>query len=232
MISCRVGDITWDILICSVPYRHDSLLALLKRLDVQMHPNVTVRLFRDNLEHTYGQKCQALLDAARGDYVSFIDDDDLVDKGFIHTVLEALELSRNSQGEVMADYVGFDVWYTIDGIRQLPVEHSLKHDGWNKIDDHPDVLTRDITQFNPIRTSIARRGHWEGGWQADFRWAAEVREAWPREQRCEVYIGEPLYYKQDVSGGDFRSRHSDDGDGTFLPLPSYSWLREISEVNQ
>jgi hypothetical protein len=44
--------------------------ALLAELGRQLLPGVGVRVFRDNLETVYGEKCQRLLDSSTADYVS------------------------------------------------------------------------------------------------------------------------------------------------------------------
>jgi hypothetical protein len=108
---------TWDILICSIEHRADMLDALLAELERQLLPGVGVRVFRDNLETVYGEKCQRLLDSSDADYVSFLDDDDWIAEDFIETIIGALKTGP--------DYVGFKVLYTVDGHPQIPVFRSL-----------------------------------------------------------------------------------------------------------
>lgn len=42
--------VTWQILIPTIPHRHDKLAGLLETLDAQMRPGVGVLAYRDNLE--------------------------------------------------------------------------------------------------------------------------------------------------------------------------------------
>jgi len=219
----------WSILICAIQQRQDSLLSLLSNLALQVdeHP-VEVVVCLDNGAAggglTYPAKSQKLLDSSSATFVSFIDDDDDVATDFIPAVMGGLGQYRLQSGE-WPHYVGFAVNYTVDGIRQLPVHHSLAYGGWNRIDDRPAVLTRDIVQFNPIQREIALLGRWEEpGWQADFRWANQVRAS----GRCvtQVYIPQELYYKRDYSTGDFRAGHSP-VPGPPGPLPDAPWLRWI-----
>lgn len=156
---------TYDILICSIEHRADMLDALLAEIERQLVPGVGVRVFRDNLETEYGEKCQRLLDSSTADYVSFLDDDDWIEPDFIHTIMEVLEQRP--------DYVGFKVRWTTDGNPQLPVFHTLARGGWV---DAPDALYRDIVHFNPIRRDLATQGTWAGGDGADRRWANQLRE--------------------------------------------------------
>jgi hypothetical protein len=138
---------TYDILICSIEHRADMLDALLAELERQLVPGVGVRVFRDNLETVYGEKCQRLLDSSTADYVSFLDDDDWVAEDFISSIMAALKQEP--------DYVGFKVLYTIDGAPQIPVFHTLTCDGWV---NNAEALYRDIVHFNPIRRDLAIQG--------------------------------------------------------------------------
>lgn len=172
---------TWDLLICSIWHRTDLLTELLGHLQRQLVPGVGVRVFRDNLETVYGEKCQRLLDSSQADYVSFLDDDDWTSDDFIPAIMEALEQRP--------DYVGFKVLYTVDGVPRIPVFHTLQVDGWI---DTPEALYRDINHFNPIRRDLALRGEWAGGDGADRRWAAQLRE-----QGCvkdEVFIDREIHH--------------------------------------
>lgn len=170
----------WDILVCSIEHRTDQLDGLLKALAPQIVPGVGVRVFRDNLQTGYGEKCQALVESSDADYVSFIDDDDMVAPDFVASIVAALEHEP--------DYVGFNVLYTEDCVPQVPVVHSLEREGWHN--EH-DCLYRDLVHFNPIRRELALRSRWYGGNGADRQWADGLRaQACVREQ---VYIARELY---------------------------------------
>ena len=181
---------TYDILICSIEHRADMLDALLTELDRQLVPGVGVRVYRDNLETGYGEKCQALLDSSTADYISFLDDDDWIEPDFIHTIMEVLEQRP--------DYVGFRVRFTKDGNPQLPVFHTLQYGGWV---DAPDALYRDIVHFNPIRRDLAAQGIWEGGDGADRRWANQLREK--QCVKTEVFIDREMHHYRNRSWDTF-----------------------------
>lgn len=155
---------TWDILICSIEERTDMLAELLEELERQLVPGVGVRVYRDNLETIYGEKCQRLLESSEAEYVSFLDDDDWVAADFVEAITTALK--------DRPDYVGFKVLYTRDGEPQIPVIHSLDCGGWS---NNADALLRDLVHFNPIRRELAIQGRWEGGDGADARWAEQLR---------------------------------------------------------
>jgi hypothetical protein len=204
------GSVTFDILISSIPHRHESLCALLEALDAQLpSPGVGVRLYRDNLEATYGEKQAALLASSQADYVSYIDDDDLPAPDYVARICAAL-----AEGP---DYVGYPVRWTIDGEPQIRVEHSLRHRRW---ENAPGMLLRDISEKNPLRREYAHHGVWQGGYGAEQQWAAGVRSG--GHVRTEVWIPEPMYYYQYSTTGNFGTvRHP----MAELPdLPSYPWL--------
>ncbi len=205
---------SYDILVCSIPHRHASLCALLAELGTQMQPGAGVLIYRDNLEASYGAKCQALLDASAADYVSWFDDDDLPAPDFVSSVMKALA--------GRPDYVGFPVRWTLDGVPQIPVEHSLRHGGWH---DTPDMLQRDIVQFNPVRREIALAGHWEGGYEAERRWADQVRAS--GLVKTEAWIEEPMYYYQDSRGDTFKTPRVRMPEADIPELPSYPWLTAV-----
>lgn len=202
---------TWDICICSIPHRHEQFSKFLAHLGSQIRPGVRVLVYRDNLERGYGEKCQALLDAADADYVSFLDDDDWVADDFIPRCSLALE-SR-------PDYVGFKVRYTIDGVPQMPVIHSLEFSGWANT---PNLIYRDIVHFNPIRLSLARQGRWFGGYGADRTWAEGVRGS--GLCRTQVFIDDEIHHYQWSSQAGFQGTRQPVAPDAIPPLPSYPWL--------
>lgn len=179
---------TWDLLICAIPHRDQMLSALLAELGRQHQPGVGVIVYRDNIDLLYGDKCQRLLDASSAEYVSFLDDDDWIEPDFIKVIAEALD--------ERPDYVGFNVNFTEDGVKQMPVYHTLKHAGWV---NNPEALYRDIVHFNPIRRDLAIQSAWAGGCGADRHWADRLRDLGC--VKTEVYIDRELHHYRHVGGG-------------------------------
>jgi hypothetical protein len=172
---------TWQILIPHIPHRHDKLLDLLDVLAAQMQPGVEVLIYTDNLDVSYTEKLQTLMDAATADYVSVLSNDDSVSPDFIPRVLEALEQ--------WPDYVGFRVRYTEAGVRQAPVIHSLACGCWSD----GDVLQRDLMYYNPIRRGLAQRVQFRGPF-CDMEWADDLRKLGC--VKTEVFIDDELHYYQ------------------------------------
>ena len=204
----------YDILICSIPHRRPTLLLLLDELDRQIEgPEVGARICYDNLQSGYGSKCNALLLSSKAEYVSFVDDDDMLAPDYLRLVLSALD--------TRPDYVGFPVHFTSDGNWVQPVEHSLRHGTWH---DMPQMLCRDITQFNPIKRELALLGQWSGGFGAEREWASGVRAS----GKCtgEVWIDKPMYYYQHRSHDTFMNGRTPEPE-PIPALPDYPWLTSV-----
>ena len=88
----------WSILIAAIPERYHLaqplLYSLLEAQGVERNPDIELLYLMDNRRRSVGAKRNALLDAARGEYVSFIDDDDAVAPGYVARVLDALRRHR------------------------------------------------------------------------------------------------------------------------------------------
>lgn len=217
--------VTWDILITSIPHRHDKLTGLLKVLDAQLWgiggfidnvhsygKGVGVILYRDDLETPYGDKTRALVEASAADYVSCLDDDDSVAPDFVRKVTAALHSEP--------DYVGFRVKWTCNGGSCMPVTHSLAFPEWK---DTAWELQRDIAQFNPIRRSFAMPEAWGGAWRADRHWSDAVRASHLLNKQ--EFIDDEMYYYQQNTSDTFQSPRVPAGE---MPeLPDYPWLRQI-----
>lgn len=126
-------------------------------------------------------------DLAGFEYVSFVDDDDMVPAYYVHEIRNALRLKP--------DHVGFPIQYYKDGrLKQAYVEHSLKWKMWGinrTARGHAD-LVRDFTHIDPIRTEHARRGTFLGGpphSAEDRRWVRQVRP----HLKTEVFIDKIMY---------------------------------------
>lgn len=207
---------SWDLLLPTIPHRHEQLCGLLAGLDTQLSrqmPHVRVLLYRDNTEHTIARKRQRLLEAARAQWVSFIDDDDAVSPRYVPAIMTALQDDP--------DYVGFRVRYLVDGTDQnMLIEHSLRYKTWYS---DSAGLFRDISHLNPVRRELALLGRFGGGFSEDSRWAAMLRET--GRVRTEAWIPEALYWYRFSS-----TANSRDADyyplppDEIKPLPAYPWL--------
>lgn len=224
-MTCPDRPPTLDVLISTIPHRHEKLCRLLAELDRQAASGFGVLLLRDNLERPGLEshaKRQDLINASGADYVCFVDDDDRVPDYYVAELMAALASWPH--------YVGFTVDF-IDrgtgGVRQhRRVEHSLRHPDWRP---DGDCLLRDVSHLNPIRADLARYVSWSPPNPLD---KVLTDDEYARLMRAtgllqtEVFIDRDMYiYHRDDTDWFWADRRPME-----LPLPvlpSYPWLRVL-----
>jgi glycosyltransferase involved in cell wall biosynthesis len=88
----------------------------------QLTTEVEMLVLPDDGESSIGAKRNILLEGATGDYVAFIDDDDMISKDYIEKVLAALEGNPDC-----ASLDGYAYWR--DGSKRL-FRHSIEYTSW------------------------------------------------------------------------------------------------------
>lgn len=149
----------WSVLVPTLSSRQRKFLDLMGVLLPQCEADgrVEVVALHNDGERTVAEYRQALLEDARGDYVSFADDDDMVEGDFVAAVTAAMA--------GFPDYIAFRHAYYCRGAREpRPVVTGIQHGHWH---DTGDALYRGVTHINPVRSVIARH--------ADFRRQVEGR---------------------------------------------------------
>ncbi len=221
-----MSDPTWQILITTIPHRHDKLLGLLAVLDAQMQPGVSVLLCRDEHMAGYRPGLQALMDAATAEYVSAIADDDSYCPDAVSRIMAALASNP--------DYVGFRVRIIQDGVHQGLVIHSLAYHGWNGCvpseggyyrQRPPDGSFRlDLMYVNPVRREHAQQVRFRG-FACDVEWADDIRAL--GIVKTEVFIDDEIYYYNRNLSDYISTPRGTFREDIIQPLPSYPWLTVI-----
>lgn len=170
----------WSILILTIPGREKLLQRLLDRLEPQIKGNPEIETVVLKNLGSIGEGRQKLLEKSRGEYVCFVDDDDLVDDNYIERIFPLLD---------GVDYVGFQVMTFRDGKLYGVAYHSLKHKDWRSGKMYSE---RDISHLNPIRRELALQAQMEGDFGEDGRWANRLREL--GIVKTEHYIPEVMYF--------------------------------------
>lgn len=150
-----------SVLICSIPSRRRQLERLVDYLRWQMrqpehrrghvqgfpYPNTPlVEICVDLDDHiTVGEKRQRLLERAVGQYVAFVDDDDMVSHDYITRVLKACA--------ELPDCCSLVGVITEDGNNPRRFEHSLKYDSWYTRED--GVYIRTPNHLSAVRRDLA-----------------------------------------------------------------------------
>ena len=169
-----------SILVATMGRRDEKFKRLIKNLKHQVsmyEGNIEIVAYWNNGELPIGDIRQALLEAATGDYVCFVDDDDLVPTYYCGEIMAAI-LEK-------PDYIGFKVKVFSNTMDRPMAFHSLRYPGWFQ-DEHG--YYRGVTHLNPIRRDLALLGTFStterGG--EDEAWAVSVRP----HVKEEVFIDE------------------------------------------
>lgn len=193
----------WSILICTIGQRNIRFLELLDSLMKQVRPykgEIEVLAYWNNGEKPLAQIRQDLVEAAKGEYISFIDDDDVIPDYYCDEVMKALRRKP--------DYVGWQMQAYHNGDPLKPTFHSIKYDKWFEDDKG---FYRNISHLNPIKRNKALKVSftYEEGSPEDYSWAKQVAPY----INTEVYIDKLMYHyyhttEDSTWRGDFdKSRH-------------------------
>lgn len=181
------GPSLWTILIPTIGQREHLLLRLLDVLMPQVDAAggaVRVLAWRNNGSPLLGEIRDALVRDSGTEYVSFIDDDDLVPAYYVPAILDALSFRP--------DHVGFQLEYTTNGVGHEIVDHSLEHGTWKR-ERHTNRLVRDFTHIDPVRRELAMQGTFvprRPGRAEDRHWVKQIRP-WVI---TEAYIPRIMYH--------------------------------------
>jgi hypothetical protein len=176
----------WTILVPTIGERAPLLRRLLDVLLPQLDEHagdVRVLAWHNNGLPSLGEIRDLLVRGADSEYVSFVDDDDLVPEYYVAEVVQALA--------TRPDHVGFQLEYTTNGIGREIVEHSIAHGRWHRTAE--GVLARDLTHIDPIRRDLALRGTFvtrRRNRAEDRHWVKQVRV----HVASEVYINKVMYH--------------------------------------
>jgi glycosyltransferase involved in cell wall biosynthesis len=108
------------------------------------YPPIEIAYFKDNGELSIGAKRQKLLERATGDYICFIDDDDMVPDDYVEKVLNAIETEPDC-----CSLTG-ELHWPNGGIERF--EHSIDYDKWEKKDN---VYLRYPNHLNTVKRELA-----------------------------------------------------------------------------
>ena len=158
------NEIKFSVLILSIPSRNESLMAAMKQLQEQADATgqgkaVEILVLLDNRSKSIAEKRNDLLQAARGKYIAFLDDDDAISKEYMSKILAAIDEYDG------VDCISFNQWCTING-EPMNVEFGIGNPHghlWRDEDGflgdikrppyHMCVWRRQIAQseaFNPV----------------------------------------------------------------------------------
>lgn len=195
----------WSILIAGIPERYHSahglLHSLLEAQSVARMQDVELLYLLDNKRRSVGAKRNDLLDAANGEYLCFIDDDDAVATDYVQKIYNMI--SRTRKEDTPADVICFPQKCTIMPANVIhECSYSIMH--WK--DREPDARRKIVPTETPNtlawsgppahtmvwRSEIAKAAKFpEQNFGEDVSWVDAVCE---RAKTEIVLNGEPLYH--------------------------------------
>lgn len=178
-----------SILILTLPSRRKTFLnELLDNLETQVsqYDNVELLVLYDNKKRSVGEKRDSILSIAKGEYIVFIDDDDVVTDDYVSSIMNCINEN------VGTDCVVFDSICTIDdGIPihcKYGVEYEYNHNAsgngfWTGKPAHTMVYSRQLA----LEASFGDRNVGE-----DFHWVNQVHNKIKNQSRIDKVL---YYYK-------------------------------------
>lgn len=212
------GAATWSILVPTLGERRPLFERLMAGLLPQLDPyagRVQVIGWHNDGSPSLPKIRQRMVETAGTEYVSFVDDDDVVAPGYVREIMTALDRRP--------DYVGFQVQCYSDGQPTAVAYHSLEYRRWRNL---PGRYERDISHINPIRTRLALRADFSrtrAGGAEDRAWADQLRRL--RVLRTQVVVNRILYhYLFTTAGSRWKEpRAITPGERSALLSPHFTW---------
>ena len=140
-----------SILICSLNRREKYLTKLMRVLSPQINEDVEIITDIDDGEKSIGQKRNDLIKRAAGDYIAFIDDDDLVTSDYVPLILEGIKTSP--------DVIGMKLIMYTDGQNPQKSHHSIKYSSWYDTPDPVSPRVKRLYYRNPNHLNPVKREH-------------------------------------------------------------------------
>ena len=160
--------LTWQILILTQPSRAAMLeqltRCLYRQFDAVAEDRIETLVWDFDKKLSLGENREAMRQAAKADYISFFDDDDLPAPDYVETISPLLD---------GRDYIGHQLQGYRDCAPMKMTYNSLQFPGWY---EDAKGYYRHISHICPIRRDLALRVAMEGGFGEDCRWAEALRK--------------------------------------------------------
>lgn len=169
-----------SVLICHLPQRARLLSRLVTTISSQS-VDKPVELIVNDEDCSVGLKRNKLLNAARGEYVAFVDDDDEVPEYYVDEILQAATVHPDCIGivGVIREQSGNNLF-----------KHSIEYVGWYTGGD--GTYYRTPNHLNPIKREIATAIRFDPSMSfgEDRKFSDRVRP----HLKSEVYIRDKIMY--------------------------------------
>jgi ubiquinone/menaquinone biosynthesis C-methylase UbiE/GT2 family glycosyltransferase len=171
-----------SIIICSLIERKNEFLdRLLTNLNGQVlnKKNVEIIVLTDNAKRSIGKKRNDGLSLAQGNYVCFIDDDDIVSDDYVDLILKEIRLWN-------PDVIVFDAQITFDGLRPKLVRYGREYDHT----ENPEAYYRRPNHLMVHKKENIHEFFMDVKTGEDDEWASRMLDRIVTQSR----INKPLYF--------------------------------------
>jgi glycosyltransferase involved in cell wall biosynthesis len=169
-----------SVLICTIPKRQDKFERLLNLLTAQYVDGV--QFLSDNSEQiTIGEKRNHLISRAKGEYICFVDDDDIISVKYISSILDALQSKP--------DCVGIEGVILCNANCPRKFYHTVEAKGWYTSGAE---YWRTPNHLNPIRTDLVKQIGFNASksFGEDLEFSKRIKPL----LKTEVMVDVPIYY--------------------------------------
>jgi hypothetical protein len=181
-----------SVLICSLVKRKATLNSLLLKIQSQIkklseRSDVEILVNKDEGEKSVGQKRNELVAEAKGKYICFVDDDDMVTDHYVDSILSAIVLKD-------PDVVSFQAFKTTSGKPEVKISYHLdvKHSNGKY---KSGMYVRHLSHLCVFRKSLVEKFTFpEKNYAEDEDWLRVVMDA--KVLNTESHIDDVLYYYQ------------------------------------
>jgi glycosyltransferase involved in cell wall biosynthesis len=180
-MTCKLS-----ILIPSLHSRTYEFCKLIEYLNSIKTDEVQIVSYIDSGENSIGFKRNELLRFAQGEYIAFIDDDDIVESDYFKEILKGIKEN--------ADCCSLRGVITWDGVNPETFEHSIRYKAWatNMMPNEPIKYERYPNHINCIRTYIAKQFKFPEIYMGeDFDWSTQIFKS--GLLKTEYYIDKVIY---------------------------------------
>lgn len=173
----------FSILILSIPERLKKLSELLDILRPQCenNPDVEILVLTDNRKRSVGSKRSSLLQLAQGEYLAFIDDDDLVSTDYVDVILKTLRDYPDLDVLTFTQIVSFPNGSLTMCKYSVNFQYESGPGWWRGLPAHTMVWKRDLVKDIPFPNK---------DWQEDLDWCKVASKKVTRE----LIIEDELYH--------------------------------------
>lgn len=172
---------TLSILICSIKSRAKQLRELLLSLNEQTNFNeVEILTLTDNCEMKVGEKRNRLLLKAKGKYICFIDDDDIVTPSYIAKILEAAKEDM--------DVIVFDAFRYDKGVKDRLAKYGIEY---KRDSNTKDVYYRIPNHLMPVKRELALQAPFK---EINFGEDADYAKRLLPLLKTQIRIDDTLYF--------------------------------------